>query len=903
LTCGSQGGNEGDVVVDDLGIRVDMTKIEATDKKEAAKHGRFKILSDFGNASDREVDLEGLNRAKLLRTAALLHCPKDVMGRVKIRLQGARAEVQRIANLGTAGVLAEIEKVEKNPERYSRTVLQKAADIHFRTALNINEAAYKEGLKSARLIDGVHSAGARAISLGFSGATLGLSHVIPGLNHLVGNAGAHLAGKLVTEVCHELPTSLMNPIITGNVRVDMTSKQLRKMKGGQIGMAKNIRDAVPMREVTQDIRRCTTTLQSSLQTYRALGADDEKTEALKDVVRKYIGLHKAAEDEYKSRLALNRALHYGKGYGTAVNAAAGVGGIVSVAVPGPGTVAGMSILGGCVVAHLVAGAADKTTEQSYNVHAAEKYGDYLTGEGYATFYKDRVPDQQHYQEQKFRTQYADAAQVAVKNVVHVYTEKLGKLMAQAEQMNDRLKKHGASGRPSSKHAALQARLTAKEKEIEALEHDARLFETFEADQWMKLKPDGLIAKCLDDPHYLEKKFNKYQSKERQLQVMQRFNNAWALGVSSGVMLPVAEALTQIDGLHVDGSSTEPLLPAPRTAALALAAGGTALNVGLTGNVRLDRKDAASRGFHSLRVPEKKSRRRDRVEQDKLDWVVKGPDGEALRRPDGKPLRDLRDTEAYDKLYHTRWQRTTRWTKTLWHSMGSSARGLYHFHKVKGARKEARGALLDALAELKLAAGPDAPASAGRQRNLTAIKETFLETAKATGCLDDLYDKPPSKSSSMNSSRSGMDIPVIKIQAPDEIATPKINLPPRRRDSRLQRLLTKRFHKPAKAAASSGSQTMIDLESDHAAVLATNARKRAGKKPVENSLSSTTNAAEQSAAKPPETLQNPGNMPQPPLPVTPLETELERRTPEKSPIKDLSDEDVWLIASKMADFYY
>jgi hypothetical protein len=723
------------VSIDDALSNLAVQSIEIDRSRTASLHSsvedvglrkaRADLLKSYRVAINRPLNLQAAVDAFKLRAAAQVYCDKSDLNRFlpELPLPGTTARLEKLKAMKADEVIAE---VQKHPGRYSRTLLTDLANYHFITSLNIDYQQFIDGVKSAAKLEPVHTMIGRGITFAASALSAGATSAIPGADSIVSEGARHVAGvgkKALKFIGRQLPSSVVNPIVTGKLRINSSVMQLQRLAGGTPSLAPGFGANASMQEVAGNIEQRIPALVQANGAFRnACSAGGDTQGPMRDMVDAYLSLHDAANDQYKRRIGVNRTQTYGKAYGAAINGVASAGGLVSVAVPGPGTAVGLGIQGACLLLQAGAGYLDKQTEQTYNIRANLKWGDFLTEEAKNLPFTELRPE--HIDENRLRRAHVTAPELHLAAIREVYPDDLGQLMARQEKLSEKLEKAIKAGRDDAAVDKMAAELTEVLDAIDRGKHEAGLFESLDPQAWKAIPAQSVIGKCLDDAsaaYKAQKKARHRQVGEVERQVLQRYAQAAHMGLSSGVTMPIGDALTMVDGLHVEGDADKPLVPQAGTAVLTLGGVGGAVSTAVTGEVRAAKADSG----RTLRqvVDAKKSWRKDKLETDAVDWTFEAA---------GKRV-DLRTTQAYDKLYHTPLQRATRIAKAVGPSLMSGPKALVGLAEAKLARREARHAMADTIALLESHAGRDAPRPL-RARNFSAMKEALHDHPQVAAYL-------------------------------------------------------------------------------------------------------------------------------------------------------------------------
>lgn len=330
---------------------------------------RHSLLTDYQAAIARPLDLDRVLAAVKLRAAAEIYCKKNNLARLSPRPPRTSAGNQRLDALVNRPVDELIAEVQAAPRKFSRTQLTDVAQRHLLAALNIDIDQYKKGVHKAGLYEGLHSVAGRLVSVAAAAVSAGVSEV-PGVSKTV--------TKTVKILSHQLPSSVVNPALTGGLRSVTDVMESFKRVGGLPVLSPQIDKSPDMGKIVKAAREMRGQLDEAVGHFARAHKSDPQ--ALPRLVDAFLALHGVADRQYRRRIGLNRTQTYGKGWGMAVNGVAAIGTVVSTTVPVVGQVAGPAILASTIPLQWGAGYLDeRRNKHRYNLRANTKWGDFLKG--------------------------------------------------------------------------------------------------------------------------------------------------------------------------------------------------------------------------------------------------------------------------------------------------------------------------------------------------------------------------------------------------------------------------------------------------------------------------------------------------------------------------------------------
>ena len=677
---------------------------------------RQALLEDYRAQIRRPLDLEHAAAAIKLRCVAEIHCNKNEWARFTPHLPASRRARQRFEKLVAMPVDDLIADVQAYPALYSRTLLTNVAQHHLVTALNIDIDRFKKGLHEAGKYEGLHSVAGRVTTAAAAAASLGLSQ-IPGTGHAL-----KAAQKAVKVLAHQLPSNIVNPMLTGKLRTLTDVKEAFKRVGGQPVVAPQIEGSPDMKAIVRESRDLRHKLRDAVaELTDAAESPEAVRQARGKVVDAFLSLHDVADRKYRRRIGLNRTQTYSKGWGMAVNAVGAAGAVVSATVPVVGQVVGPAILGATIPLQWGAGYLDETrTKHWYNLRANTKWADFLKPDATRVHFKDL--GHEHVDEAALRRSFQTQPEVQVAAIREVYEDELGHLMYQHQKLEKSIAVQGRAGKSAQALAHRQERLARLAMQIEQARSNATAFESFDPERWAAIPADSTMGRCLDDLKALERANRKarFRKPGETAQVVQRYVQAFHAGASNGVALPVLDAITLTDRLYehdAQGHQTR-LNPDAQIGAMATGVTGGAVFTATTGEVRVS-KAANKKQIAHLRVdPE-------RLNADAARWALEV----------GNRRVDLRTTDGYRRTVHSTWDEVKSIASTIPGSLVSGPVGLFHLVRAKRPHGELH------KAESQLRAALDAIAASGAER----VEAPNVHRARTLPAMkDELYDYPDAR---------------------------------------------------------------------------------------------------------------------------------------------------------------
>ncbi len=672
---------------------------------------RSSLLKDYKQATQRPLDLPRALAAVKLRCAAEVYCQKNELARLQPHLPERQTARQRFERLAATNVDTLVADIEAHPERYSRTLLTDLAQHHLITALNIDVDEFKQGIHKAGLYEGLHSVAGRVVTTAASVASAGVSDI-------AGTGAALEAGKKTVKVLgHQLAPNVVNPLLTGKLRSVTDVKETFKRVGGQPVVAAQIDKSPDMGAIAAAVKQRRQGLRQAIDRFNTARQTPEgDPQALGQMVDAFLSLHDAADRQYKRRIGLNRTQTYSKGWGTAVNAVAAVGTVVTVAVPGPGHIAGPAILAACIPLQWGAGYLDEQrVKHWYNLRANTKWANFLSEDAAKLHFKDLGPE--HLSETALRKSFVSQPELQITAVREVYEDALGSLLRQEVTLEREIAQKQSKGVRENKLAPQRVRLQDLRKQIADGKRDAANFESLDAGRWADIPADGTIGQCLDDLKALERanRSARHRKPGEGAQVLQRYAQVFHAGLSSGVALPVVDGLALADGLHVpdaQGHPTTALNEPAQGATLGAAVVGGAVFTAATGEVRMGKAK-------NKKLLSEKMITAERLEQDAARWTFEAG---------GKQV-DLRNTGAYDRHVHSNWDRSKRLARALPGSVLGGPVGLVNLGRAKNEIRLARATMEEALVALEASGAArieQQGAEPSRAKNMSARKDRLYD---------------------------------------------------------------------------------------------------------------------------------------------------------------------------------
>ncbi len=660
---------------------------------------RHSLLTDYQAAIARPLDLDRVLAAVKLRAAAEIYCKKNNLARLSPRPPRTSAGNQRLDALVNRPVDELISEVQAAPRKFSRTQLTDVAQRHLLAALNIDIDQYKKGVHKAGLYEGLHSVAGRLVSVAAAAVSAGVSEV-PGVSKTV--------TKTVKILSHQLPSSVVNPALTGGLRSVTDVMESFKRVGGLPVLSPQIDKSPDMGKIVKAAREMRGQLDEAVGHFARAHKSDPQ--ALPRLVDAFLALHGVADRQYRRRIGLNRTQTYGKGWGMAVNGVAAIGTVVSTTVPVVGQVAGPAILASTIPLQWGAGYLDeRRNKHRYNLRANTKWGDFLKDNAANIHFKDLTVE--HISESKLRQSFLTQPEVQIAAIREVYEDTIGELMRRRLEMQKDIDVQREAGRPMRALALKQLReLDAK---IDVTKMHADQFESFNMDRWSAIPEDSVIGRCLDDLDNLQKANRRARLRKpgEGAQIVQRYVQAFQGGVSTGTTLPVVDAVASIDSFHVHDSQGHDhgLQPAPLAVAAGTGAAGGAVFTGATGEVRMSKADN-KKIMTQLRV----------------DPEVYTADAEHWRFRAGNRDVDLRTSAGYKQHAHTRWDELALVAQALKHGLTSGPEGLKNLAVAKVELRQARASLQSALDALAASGLPHRTPDSARAPTISSMKDQLYD---------------------------------------------------------------------------------------------------------------------------------------------------------------------------------
>jgi hypothetical protein len=274
--------------------------------------------------------------------------PEKALEAYKLRRQG-KAEHEK-------NLFARFTHIDPEKSAPSRSRFNKESEQKFRESLNRDFAAAEKGwsLKGAGGIEGLHSTAVRVVTTAASGAIMGIG------------------GPLASTLLHEIPSLLINPALSGVLRVITQVEQILLRKGGSPAVTRNIRGARPMGQINADLKASLNELRMNNDKLRKAGPNDDIDAMVEAVARSFIKAD-TLQTEYTERAEMAKIELYGKGWGAAVNAT----GVVASGLAFHNPAAAVGVLAGTIPLQVAAGAADEKNKQHATIHGDAKYPKYM----------------------------------------------------------------------------------------------------------------------------------------------------------------------------------------------------------------------------------------------------------------------------------------------------------------------------------------------------------------------------------------------------------------------------------------------------------------------------------------------------------------------------------------------
>jgi hypothetical protein len=670
---------------------------------------RTSLLKDYNEAIQRPLDRPRALAAVKLRCAAEVYCSKNELSRLYPHLPQQKATRERFDALAAMNVDTLVADVEAHPERYSRTLLTDLAQHHLIAALNIDVDRFKQGIHKAGLYEGLHSVAGRVVTSALSVASAGVSD-IPGTGEAL-----EATKKTVKVLGHQLAPNVINPVLTGKLRSVTDVKETLKRAGGQPVVAAQIDKSPDMGAIAATVKERRHALREAIDRYNlARTGPDGGPAARGRMVDAFLSLHEAADQQYRRRIGLNRTQTYSKGWGTAVNAVAAAGTVVTVAGGPAGHIAGPAILAACIPLQWGAGYLDEQrVKHWYNLRANTKWANFLSEGAANIHFKDLGPE--HVSEAALRKAFVSQPELQITAVREVYEDALGSLLQQQVKLAHEIEQKQAKGAGDDTLAPHRERLQNLHQQIADGKRDAANFESLDPARWADIPADGTIGRCLDDPKALEKanRSARFRKPGEGAQVLQRYAQVFHAGLSAGVAIPIVDGIALTDSLHVPDEQGRPgaLNDDAQAATLGAAIVGGGVFTAATGEVRVGKAK-------NKKLMAEKMVAAERLEADAARWTFEA----------GGRQVDLRDTGAYDRHVHSAWDRTKRVGRALPGSVLGGPIGLVNLGRAKNEIRLARATMEEALAALEASgtAKIERPAEPARAKNMSGRKDRLYD---------------------------------------------------------------------------------------------------------------------------------------------------------------------------------
>ncbi len=681
------------------------------------KYNRTELLSTYKKEKDRPILVTHARDAAKLRNFSEVMYRKNFFSRLTHKIPVLRPSKNNIDELKAMNVDVLIGKIKNGTLCSNRTTLTDVATHHLRKALNFDQALFAQGVKKMAKWEGVHSSAGRGIT--FGAAIFGFS-IFP-VVHRVGTAATDVLAKIIKICGHHLPTAIVNPLVTGNMRV---YTDIRKScdNGGISKLTKNIEQARQLSRITKNINDKKRALKEIL-----LDSGNEKnflkkcadgsvvlTEKYRSALCDHFLAAYAAQKEYKDRITLAKSQTWSKGYGMGVNALAtsvqAAGLAFPVAIP-----ASLAVQALCIPLQWAAGYLDLHTAQAYNFRANIKCGEFLTEEG--KLVSPEKLTEKHIDETRLRSMFQPFEAQKIELIREIYTDELGEIHFALDNLTDILEK--SSRLNDAKNIKLKIKTSQALKELKQTlkekEAHVRLFESLDADSWQRLPVDSTIGKCLDDQAFFVKQ--GYQARrnkpgEVSAQVWQRYKQTYGDGIfSAGVLVPGIDGIMNTASLSGPDAQPGTSLAVDITEAVAVTTAATTFAAG-TGIVRIEKADDKKELAKPIITADSEKAKHDAL---KARW--------AISMGSQKTPIDLSHTGAFDRKLHSRTQRVWRFIKIIPRGFFSSEKSLYHTMLARQARSATRKTLQQALDILQLEQVP-ARKTGSEPKTMAALKSAF-----------------------------------------------------------------------------------------------------------------------------------------------------------------------------------
>lgn len=235
---------------------------------------RSALLQAYQVGEARQLDTSLAADALQLRAFASAWYPKQISSRLlrHVPMTQSRRAARQLAHLKAMPVADIIRQVKSGSLVSDRSILTDAATERLIDSLNVDTALYRAGVRRMARLEGVHSAAGRAATFAGSSFAYGIAPLVAG----VGNGAASIAARVVRFAGRHLPSALINPILTGLMRID-TDVGKNVVSGGMSVLAPDVEHSAHLNAVRGDLVAATAALREQMRCYRQQAATPAAT--------------------------------------------------------------------------------------------------------------------------------------------------------------------------------------------------------------------------------------------------------------------------------------------------------------------------------------------------------------------------------------------------------------------------------------------------------------------------------------------------------------------------------------------------------------------------------------------------------------------------------------------------
>jgi hypothetical protein len=744
-----------------LGAWLRLTDPEYRAKPISAPDDVGSIVSDIESSlsSIEQTDSEPAELAKRRRRMEQLFTryrdsvrrpvfPDKALEAYKARRQGQLAPKQSI--------LRYVDKRRKTRTE-GRSALNHKTEQLFVESLGVDLKKAKShwGWKGAGGIEGMHSEAARIVTAGASAAALAIG------------------GPLAKVLLHEVPSLLINPNLSGILRVVSQVEQVFLSKEGVPSVTSNIRSARTLDRILADLRTAHEELKSANRTLAGLpvGTDEGIVNlAVQGVAKAFIKVD-LLQAEYTERCQMGKLDTIGKGWGAAVNAIGGVGAGLTFANP----VAGLAVQGVAALAQLPAGVHDYKNRQMATLHADAKYPKYMKP-GVQYLPRERV-GLEHVEASELKKAWKDAPAARLDLVRSIAEHRLSKIVGEKVELSGKLATLEASigagpvtktqraekakleeklGRIQEKFDKLVEQFDVFKTIVKTIEDEAKADGATDSEEqspavqelMSRIEVDSLIGRCLGDDLYcfLQGVCAALSTPgELASQILQRYAQSFQSLLSLGEGALLHDILGNLHGLP--GFD----VTAAHDADIGLNAAGAVNFTASTNVVRLNKAEnkayfAAPKQDIEPLLKESKEEQETNAEAEEAaktleqlrPWVIKTPGGHVI---------NLTATAACDAHLHSWSARQWRILKRVPAALVATPVGVGYTVATKFKRQDAIGDMQRAVSLIEKHAGKGAAEKrADKQDKQTpgAIRDRFIAALGGDDTAYRIYEQVTNK---------------------------------------------------------------------------------------------------------------------------------------------------------------